>query len=514
MGLIFSKVLEMSMASGLLIVAVALLRIPLKKAPKWFMGVLWTIVAVRLLVPIQIESVLGFMPNFGGVLQQVTEKEPDMATTYYASEDALTHDRKLQQEDEALAEPSEQYHTGENAGGSGLSYFTALWIMGIILAVLYAAYSYISIWRKTRVSIRYRSSDKVYVCDEIDTPFIFGLIRPVIYLPSGLDHDTIVNVLAHEKAHLKRRDHLRKGLGFFILSIHWFNPFVWLAYILFCRDIELACDERVISTMTTDEKKSYAESLLSCSTKKRRMMVYPVAFCEVAVGTRIRQIFNYRKPTFYLVLLLAFITATLATCSFTRAADKVTVTPYKVEVLSSSDRISNATSENTQKILIKGITYTGEDYDDYVEKPQKDVNISAKPLSADIKINDAAKKTEVPATVEVKVQSSRQNESISVKTEEIKKSETQGTQETHKEVTVYVQEGNTHVQVETDNIKDLSLTAPVQEVVDVTQDIVNEVTDEVLIQGGVADTVADTAVDTAFGITTDTLGLVDSIFGW
>jgi len=241
MGLFFSKVLEMSMASVLLIAAVALLRIPLKKAPKWFMGVLWTVVALRLLVPIQIEAGVGFMPDFGQIISKATGNVASRDGVY------VSRDTVMPTSDVAVNETVDKAQALEAKrpvlSSASLRYLTILWIVGMVMAIGYASYSYISIRLKTRVSIRYRSSDKVYVCDEIDTPFIFGLIKPVIYLPSGLDHDTIINVIAHEKAHLKRKDHLRKSLGFFLLTIHWFNPFVWLAYILFCRDIELACDE-------------------------------------------------------------------------------------------------------------------------------------------------------------------------------------------------------------------------------------------------------------------------------
>ncbi len=504
MGLFFSKVLEMSMAAVLLIVAVALLRIPLKKAPKWFMGVLWTIVALRLLVPLQVESGLGFMPDFGRVTSRVTGTETTNGSKIYASEDTVLPSSETTK-NEAFASANAISKEALDQSKETLRYLTILWIVGMIMAFGYASYSYISIRLKTRVSIRYRSSDKVYVCDDIDTPFIFGLVKPVIYLPSGLDHDTIVNVIAHEKAHLKRKDHLRKGLGFFILTIHWFNPFVWLAYVLFCRDIELACDERVISTMSTDEKKSYAESLLSCSTKKRRMMVYPVAFGEVAVGTRIRQIFNYKKPTFYLVLLLVVITGTLATCSFTRAADKVTITPYKIDVVSAPDRISNATSENTQNIEIKGITYTGGDYDDHHKISTENVEVIVEPVMARTRIEEIRWKEE---SEEVKV-------GQQAKADEIEKSTSSAPSEVKiedngKGASVDVKEGNTHVSVSVDDLNKLTTVEPVKEVVNVTEDIVDEVTDGILIDGGIA----DTAVDTAFSITTDTLGLVDSILGW
>ena len=489
MGLIFSKVLEMSMASILLILAVALLRIPLKRAPKWFMGVLWTIVALRLIVPIQIEAGVGFMPDFGQILGKAAGNEAFEDGNIIAARDTALPG--LGAAEKGTGEDVKALRTEDRAfSGSALRYLIILWVVGMIMAASYTSYSYISIRLKTRVSIRYRSSDKVYVCDEIDTPFIFGLIKPVIYLPSGLDHDTIVNVIAHEKAHLKRKDHLRKGLGFAILTIHWFNPFVWLSYILFCRDIELACDERVISTMSTDEKKSYAESLLSCSTKKRRMMVYPVAFGEVAVRTRIRQILNYRKASFYLVLLLVVITGTLATCSFTKAADKVTIAPY-----------------------------SGGGYDDYREKTSESVEATAGVVNArtrieEIKVNEQTEEV----TVTINEQESAQKESVSVK-EETKNDAPQAESAPVKEetessvpqaVSVDVKEDGTDVHVSVSDTANLTSMEPVQDVVNVTEEIVDEVTDDILIEGGIA----DTAVDTAFGITTDTLGLVDSLLGW
>ncbi len=494
MGLIFGKVLEMSFAAVLLIAAVILLRIPLRKAPKWFMGVLWTIVAVRLLVPVQIQSGIGFMPDFGNIVGSIWGKENTGNVTTYVSEDTLAPATGVLADIASGDAAPFETTSASSKESESLKYLTALWIVGMLMAFGYASYSNISIRLKTRVSIRYKSSERVFVCDEIDTPFIFGVFRPAIYIPSGLDHETIHNVIAHEKVHLQRKDHLRKQLGFLILSIHWFNLFVWAAYILFCRDIELACDERVISRMSSDEKKSYAESLLSCSTKKRRMMVYPVAFGEVAVGTRIRGIFNYRKPSFYLVLMLVMVTGVLTTCSFTRAADRVT---------------------------IKGITYVGEDFDADEKKSNVEIQVVAPEPSQvrtrieEIRCHDNSQQAvtsgaqpEAEAPAEVK-----ESNTSDKKVEEVKKEEVKA--ESKKEsTTVDVKKGKTHVHVSTDDIKKIDAIAPVSEVVSVTEDIavdvaseaVDTVVEEVFDEGGV--------VDTAFGITSDTLGLVDSILRW
>ncbi|RKM61049.1 hypothetical protein D6855_03885 [Butyrivibrio sp. CB08] len=514
MGLIFGKVLEMSFASVLLIVAVSLLRIPLKKAPKWFMGVLWTIVALRLLVPVQIQSGIGFMPDFGNMIESAFGKENTNNVATYVSEDTLAPATGVL-EDIASgdAAPVETQNVAAKSAGSFV-YLVVLWIIGMLMAFGYASYSYISIRLKTRISIRYRSSERVYVCDEIDTPFIFGLIKPAIYIPSGLDHETIVNVLAHERVHLKRKDHLRKQLGFLILTIHWFNPFVWLAYVLFCRDIELACDERVISRMSVDEKKSYAESLLSCSTKKRRMMVYPVAFGEVAVGTRIKGIFNYRKPSFYLLLMLAITTGVLTTCSFTRAADRVVVTPYSVSYVKEVEEVGNASSSNTQSVTIKGITYVGEDFD--ADEKKSDVEVKVKveePSQVRTRIED------IRCQENTVIESHQESQSEPEASAEVKKPEEDRSEEKKEETkkestTVDVKKGKTHVHVSTDDLKKIESIAPVSEVVSATEDFatdvatetVDTVVGEVFDEGGV--------VDTAFGITSETLGLVDSILGW
>lgn len=346
MGTLFIKVIEISVAASFLMLAVILLRIPLKKAPKWFMGVLWVIVALRLIFPFQFEASIGFIPNIGDRLETFFygNNESDSITyTYFTDHDyemgtneIVTHEYTPNASD--ITEPDSEgidYLPNEQiviepiqGQNSDLTmqrrdFFIRLqmiWLFGILVILAYAVFSYISIRKKTRESIKLDNENNVFVCDEIDTPFILGVLKPVIYIPSGLDNETIRNVLAHEKAHIKRLDYIRKQFGFLILAVHWFNPLVWVSYALFCRDIELACDEKVISRMSLDEKKSYANSLLLCSTHKRLVLAYPLAFGEVGVGTRVKQIFNYRKPTFWLVVMLAIVCAGLSTSFFTSAS--------------------------------------------------------------------------------------------------------------------------------------------------------------------------------------------------
>jgi hypothetical protein len=303
------------------------------------MGVLWAIVALRLIFPFQIESKIGFLPDVGSKLEgffyditgsasSVTyhnyEPNTDDTVTYvYESEETATTETEAIERDYLPNEEIIVVEAAETTKGSSLwkrDLFVRLqmvWPFGLIVILAYAVFSYISIRRKTRAAIRLQGENDAFVCDEIDTPFILGVFRPTIYLPSGLDDETVKNVLAHEKAHIKRLDHLRKQLGFLLLAVYWFNPLVWVSYALFCKDIELACDERVIRHMSLDEKKSYANSLLLCSTHKRLVLAYPLAFGEVGVGTRVKQIFNYRKPTFWLLMVLVIVCVALSSSFFT-----------------------------------------------------------------------------------------------------------------------------------------------------------------------------------------------------
>ena len=387
MGTIFFKVMEMSIAALLLMVAVALIRIPLKRAPKWFMGILWAIVALRLLVPVQVTAHVGFMPDFGNIVKACFDQEKEAeegpitvnSGIYEAvgitksvvnesadaepmqgvdAADVKTTDAKVADAKTVDAKAADA-KTKDSSKGI-LLLVQIIWIVGMTLVLGYAVFCYISIKKKTAASIRFISDDRVFVCDDIDTPFIFGTLKPTIYMPSGLDDKTIKNVIAHEKAHIKRLDHIRKMFGFLILAIHWFNPLVWLSYMLFCRDIELACDERVVSRMTLSQKRSYAESLLSCSTHRRMVLAYPLAFGEVGVGTRVKQIFNYKKPSAWLVAALIVICGILSTSSFTKAAEKAPVTRIPLVELKDAEvsvtpngnevKASVASNDNSEKV--------------------------------------------------------------------------------------------------------------------------------------------------------------------
>ncbi len=197
-----------------------------------------------------------------------------------------------------------------------------VWIVGLIILLAYAGISFLRIQRKVKASIRLQ--DSTWICDEIKTPFILGIFRPRVYLPSNMDEAQKSHVLAHEKAHLRQKDHWWKPLGFLLLAIHWFNPLCWVAYILLCRDIELACDERVIQTMENKERVAYSEALLRCSLPRRNVAACPLAFGEVGVKKRIKTVLNYKKPAFWVVIIAIVVCVLAAACFLTDPIKELT----------------------------------------------------------------------------------------------------------------------------------------------------------------------------------------------
>ena len=313
MDALFLKIVNMSIAASWLILAVILLRVVLKKAPKWINVLLWALVAVRLLCPIFFESSLSFVPNAEPIPQEIFMMEPP------------------ENHENAVLDPVENSNLPNVPSVSvdvsveqiqwDAVFATFGWMFGMAAMLVYAAVSYILVKRKVKASLHLR--DNIWICDDIQMPFILGAIKPSIYIPSGTDEARLPHIIAHENAHLKRRDNWWKPLGFFVLAIHWFNPLVWVAYILLCRDIELACDEKVIRDLNQSESISYSEALLSCSVNRRMVMVCPLAFGEVGVKERVKRVLNYKKPTFWIVLAAAIACVVVAVCFLTNPVAEV-----------------------------------------------------------------------------------------------------------------------------------------------------------------------------------------------
>ena len=309
MAAVFLKLLNLSISASWLVLAVLVLRLISKRSPKWMNVLLWGIVALRLMLPFSIESALSLIPSAETVSPAVVQFDP--APTITSGVEFI---------DNAVNPSlSESFAAAPLASVNPLYVWTYLagwvWLIGLGVMLLYALASYLRLRR--RVSVSLPIQDNIYLCDAISSPFILGVVKPCIYLPSTLDEVQQQNVLAHERAHLARRDHWWKPLGFALLAVYWFNPVLWLAYALLCRDIELACDERVIRTMDESAVKTYSTVLLACSMPRKAVITCPLAFGEVGVKERVRNALHYKKPAFWVVAASVAVCVVVAVCFLT-----------------------------------------------------------------------------------------------------------------------------------------------------------------------------------------------------
>ncbi len=305
---LFVKVFNMSVAAGWLVLAVVLLRQLLKKAPKWVNVLLWGVVAVRLACPVSIESVLSLIPSAQTVSPEIMlEQEPQIHTGI-----ALVNSLVNPIVSQSFAPKP---HASANPLQIWLPVLTVVWLTGILVLVLYTVFSYARLRRKIGTAVRLR--DNIYQSEQVASPFVLGLIRPRIYLPFQIKEQNLEHVLAHEQAHIRRCDHWWKPAGFLLLTLHWFNPLMWIAYVLLCRDIELACDEKVIREMEQEQRADYSQALLACSVNRRMLAVCPLAFGEVGVKTRVKSVLNYKKPAFWLIVLAIVACLVTAVCFLT-----------------------------------------------------------------------------------------------------------------------------------------------------------------------------------------------------
>ncbi len=305
---VFLKILNMSITASWLVFAVIILRFILKKAPKFIRCILWGLVALRLVFPFSIESVLSLIPSAEPLPQDIIyTATPTVNTGFPVIDQAI--DPILSQ---SLA-PAPMTSINPTQVISLIA--SVVWIVGIGAMLIYMALSYLRVRLKVRESVLLR--ENVYLCDRISSPFILGVISPKIYLPSNMDPADIDHVVSHERSHLSRRDHWWKPLGFLILCVYWFNPVMWLAYVLLCRDIELACDEKVIKKMDGHEKKAYTNALLCCSIPRRMISACPLAFGEVGVKNRVKNVLSYKKPAFWIILVAVIACIVTAVCFLT-----------------------------------------------------------------------------------------------------------------------------------------------------------------------------------------------------
>ncbi len=308
MELFFLKLVNLSMIASWLVLAVLLIRLVFRKAPKWIRCFLWGLVALRLICPISIESALSLIPSAEPLPQDILYTEAPEVHSGIGVIDTIVNpvlSGTLSPEPEASANPAQIW----------LFILARIWAAGVVAMLLYELVSYLVLKRRVATATLLRENIKQSEC--INSPFVLGLFRPFIYLPYGVADETLTYVIAHEKAHIRRKDHWWKPIGFILLAIYWFHPLLWVAYVLLCRDIEAACDEKVIREMETEDRRAYSAALLHCSVRHRVIAACPLAFGEVGVKARIKDVMNYKKPALWIVLPAVAATIVVAVCLLT-----------------------------------------------------------------------------------------------------------------------------------------------------------------------------------------------------
>ena len=304
----FLKIINMSISASWLIFAVLILRLVLKKAPKWVNVLLWGIVAIRLICPFSFESALSLIPSAETFPKKIISGPSFDVQSGITPVDNRINDYLGDRYFEGVTVPA-------NNGNTIMTILTIVWTIGILLLVAYTVISYWRLHREIDTAVRYK--DNIFQSENVSSPFVLGLIKPRIYLPFKLDGQDMEHVVAHEQAHIRRKDHWWKPLGFLLLTIHWFNPLMWLAYVLLCRDIELACDEKVIKGLSNEQRADYTQALVACSVNHRMIAACPLTFGEVGVKERVKSVMNYKKPAFWVIIIAVIICVGVAACFLT-----------------------------------------------------------------------------------------------------------------------------------------------------------------------------------------------------
>ena len=308
MNELFLKIINMSISASWLVMAVLILRLVLKKAPKWVNVLLWGIVAVRLICPFSFESALSLIPSAETFPEKAISGPSFDVQTGITPVDNRINDYLGDRYFEGVTVPA-------NNGNHMMNILSIVWTIGILLLIAYTVISYWRLHREIDTAVRYK--DNLFQSENVSSPFVLGLIKPRIYLPFSINGQDLEHVVAHEQAHIRRKDHWWKPLGFLLLTIHWFNPFMWLSYVLLCRDIELACDEKVIRELGNEQRADYTQALVACSINRRTIAACPLAFGEVGVKERVKSVMNYQKPAFGIVLLAVIACVGVAVCFLT-----------------------------------------------------------------------------------------------------------------------------------------------------------------------------------------------------
>ena len=320
MSEVFLKILNMSISASWLVLAVLLLRLALKRAPKWVSVLLWGFVAVRLICPFSMESMFSLIPSAQTVSPDIMMDWTPTISTGISSLDNIVNPIITQT---FAPDPL----SSANPLQILIPVASIVWLTGIAAMLIYTAISYILLRRKVATAVLLQN--RIYQSENAPSPFVLGILKPRIYLPFQLDAQSLNHVIAHEMSHIRRKDHWWKPIGFLLLALHWFNPLIWVGYILLCRDIELACDEKVIKELDNASRASYTEALVACSIHRRTIAACPLAFGEVGVKERIKSVMNYKKPAFWIVVAAIVACVVVAVCFLTNpktsASDQVSL---------------------------------------------------------------------------------------------------------------------------------------------------------------------------------------------
>ena len=345
---LFVKLMQLSLLGSVFALAVMAVRLFFPKMPKWILCLLWGLVALRLICPFSIESSFSLVPekvssgqllsNVGSLYIEDTDIIYENSTQYQQALDAGLTPIHSEIGNYVIAAKG-SYTAPATLGDTLLPILCPVWLAGTAAMLLYTVISFYLLRRKMAEATRYR--DNIWQCQLVDSPFVLGFFRPRIYLPYRLSDGDRENVLAHEQAHIRRKDHWWKPLGFLLLSIHWFNPVLWLAYILLCRDIESACDEKVIRSMSKQQKQAYSTALLHCSVHRRRIAACPLAFGETGVKERIVGIMKYKKPAFWIIIAALVISIVVGICFLTAPKTERQPGENDEELLKMAQQIAN-----------------------------------------------------------------------------------------------------------------------------------------------------------------------------
>ena len=326
---IFTTLLTLSWQAGVIALVVALVRLPLRRAPRWAVCALWALVALRLLLPVTLESPVSLQAEEAPPIRAyhaIQQRETDTADTPADAVPSQSPDTPVTPAVPLTPTVSAADNAPTNTGAVSLTRMLPwIWLTGVGCMLLYMALSYLRMWTKVRKAPHLYSN--VYRCGDFGTPFVLGLFSPRIYLPDGLPEDDLPQVLAHERCHIRRGDHIVKPLAFLLLAFHWFNPALWLAYILLGRDMERACDELALKNADAAGRAAYTRALVSCAARPRTAAVCPLAFGEIAVKERVKSVLHYKKPALWAAVLLVIAAAVIAVCLLTKPQSRTLTDP-------------------------------------------------------------------------------------------------------------------------------------------------------------------------------------------